>query len=107
MDWAIPLTEPALGKEEIEAVTRVLQGGWLTAGPVTAEFEAAFASRMNIKHAIAVTNCTAALHLANVALGIGPGDDVICPALTFVATANATRYTGANVIFADVSSEDD
>ena len=74
---------------------------------VTASFEEAFAARMNVRHAFAVTNCTAALHLANIALGIGPGDEVICPALTFVASANATRYTGATVIFADVISPSD
>lgn len=107
MEWKIPLTEPALGEEEIEAVTRVLRSKWLTMGAVTAEFEKKFAEKMNVKHAIAVTNCTAALHLANVALGIGPGDEVICPNLTFVATANASRYTGANVVFADVISEKD
>src|SRR5687767_11079696 len=107
MNWNIPLTEPDLGPEEIDAVTTVLRSKWLTMGEVTAEFERQFALRMNVKHAFAVSNCTAALHIANVALGIGPGDEVICPALTFVASANASRYTGAEVVFADVVSRDE
>jgi dTDP-4-amino-4,6-dideoxygalactose transaminase len=73
-------------------------------GPVTAEFERQFAAMVGVKHAFAVTNCTAALHLAHLALGAGPGDTVICPSLTFVATANAIRYTGAVPVFADVTS---
>jgi dTDP-4-amino-4,6-dideoxygalactose transaminase len=101
---SIPLAETSLGPEEIAAVARVLEGGWVTAGSVTAEFENRFAGLIGAKHAIAVSNCTAALHLANVALGVGPGDEVICPALTFVATANASRYTGATVVFADSRS---
>jgi dTDP-4-amino-4,6-dideoxygalactose transaminase len=107
MNWRIPLSDPDIGAEEIAAVTEVLRSKWLTMGAVTTQFEQAFAEKMNVKHALAVTNCTAALHLANVALGIGPGDEVICPALTFVASANATRYTGADVVFADVCSRDD
>jgi dTDP-4-amino-4,6-dideoxygalactose transaminase len=107
MNKRIPLSVPAIGPEEIEAVTRVLESKWLTMGPVTAEFEATFAERMRVKHAIAVSSCTAALHLANACLGIGPGDEVICPDLTFVASANATRYTGADVVLADVTSADD
>jgi dTDP-4-amino-4,6-dideoxygalactose transaminase len=105
MEWKLELTEPDLGAEEIEAVTRVLQSKWLTMGPVTAEFERRFAEKMNVRYAFAVSNCTAALHLANLASGITAGDEVICPALTFVASANATRYTGATVVFADVVSE--
>ena len=103
----IPLTEPELGSEEIEAVTKVLASKWLTMGEVTAAFEREFAAMTGVKHAIAVANCTAALHLAYVALGIGPGDEVICPSLTFVATANAARATGAAVRFAGVVSEED
>jgi dTDP-4-amino-4,6-dideoxygalactose transaminase len=105
MAWKIPLMDPDLGAEEIAAVTRVLESKWLTMGAVTAEFEEQFAARMNVRHAFAVTNCTAALHLANLALGLAPGDEVICPDLTFVATANAVRYTGADVVLADVVSE--
>jgi dTDP-4-amino-4,6-dideoxygalactose transaminase len=107
MDWRITLSEPEIGDEEIEAVTRVLRSRWLTMGAVTAEFERAFAERMGAKHAFAVNNATAALHLANLAVGVGPGDEVICPDLTFVASANATRYTGADVALVDIVSEDD
>jgi len=103
----LTLVEPDIGAEEIAAVTRVLASNWLTQGPVTAEFESAFAAKLGAGHAIAVGSCTAALHLANLALGIGPGDEVICPDLTFVATANAVRYTGAEVVFAGTVSEDD
>lgn len=107
MRWKIPLTVPDLGPEEVAAVTKVLNSKWLTMGPVTEEFEHAFAAKMSVKHAIAVANGTAALHLANVALGVSAGTEVVCPALSFVATANGTRYTGAKVVFADVLSDDD
>ncbi len=107
MEWRITLGEPDIGDEEIEAVTKVLRSRWLTMGAVTEEFERAFAEKMQVKHAIAVSNATVGLHLANVALGIGPGDEVLCPALTFVASANASRYTGADVDFVDSISEND
>ena len=80
---------------------------WLSMGGETAAFEADFAALTGAAHALAVTNCTAALHLAGMALGWGPGDEVIVPSLTFVATANAVRYTGATPVFADIRSEDD
>lgn len=107
MIWKIPLTDVQLGEEEIDAVARVLRGKWLCMGPVTEEFESAFARRVGVKHAIAVCNCTAALHLANLALGIGIGDEVVCPSLTFVATSNAIRYVGATPILIDPVSRDD
>lgn len=107
MEWTIPLTEPDLSQEEIDAVTEVLKSRWLTMGAATVEFERQFAAKVGVKYAFAVNNCTAALHLANLILDIGPGDEVICPNLTFVASANATRYTGASVVFADVISEHD
>lgn len=107
MEWRIPLTDIDVGQEEIDAVAEVLRGKWLTMGAVTEEFEKQFASKMNVGHAIAVNNGTAALHLANLALGIGPGDEVICPNITFVASANASRYCGADLVFADVISQDD
>jgi dTDP-4-amino-4,6-dideoxygalactose transaminase len=102
--WTVPLADIDLSEDEIRAVTDVLRSKWLSMGPVTAEFERQFAALVGVQHAIAVTNCTAALHLAHLALGAGPGDTIICPALTFVATANAIRYTGAAPVFADVTS---
>jgi dTDP-4-amino-4,6-dideoxygalactose transaminase len=107
MKWKITLTEPAIGPEEIAAIADVIDSKWLTMGEVTAEFERQFAEKMQVKHAFAVNNGTAALHLANLAVGIQPGDEVICPALTFVASANASRYCGADVVFADIISEYD
>jgi dTDP-4-amino-4,6-dideoxygalactose transaminase len=106
-NWKVPLADIDLGEEEIAAVTDVLRSKWLSMGPVTAEFETCFAAYVGVKYAFAVTNCTAALHLAHLALGAGPGDTIICPSLTFVATANAIRYTGATPIFADITSVDD
>src|SRR5215510_4724330 len=102
--WNVPLADIDLSDDEISAVTDVLRSKWLSMGPVTDEFERQFAAMVDVKHAFAVTNCTAALHLAHLALGAGPGDTVICPSLTFVATANAIRYTGAAPVFADVTS---
>jgi dTDP-4-amino-4,6-dideoxygalactose transaminase len=105
MEWKVPLFEVYIGDEEVDAVTRVLRSRWLTMGAVTQEFEAAFASFLGGgAHALAVNNCTAALHMACVALQLGAGDEVICPSLTFVATANAVRYAGAKPVFADVHS---
>jgi dTDP-4-amino-4,6-dideoxygalactose transaminase len=100
--WRIPLCRTEFGEAEIEAVAAVLRSGWLAAGAVTQEFEERFARRIGVRHAIAVSSGTAALHLAHVGLGIGKGDEVVCPSLSFVASANAARYTGAQVIFADV-----
>jgi dTDP-4-amino-4,6-dideoxygalactose transaminase len=107
MEWRITLSEPVIGEEEVAAVAAVLRSKWLTMGAVTQEFERAFARKLGVSYAFAVNNGTAALHLANLALGIGSGDEVICPDLTFVASANASRYTGAGVVLADVLSDDD
>ena len=86
---------PAIGDEEIEAVTETLRSGWLTTGPRTAELERRFADYVEAKHALAVTSGTAALHLALVALGVGPGDEVITTPITWPATANVIVHTGA------------
>ena len=107
MEWRVPLSDLDYGTEENDAAREVLESRWLTMGDVTQRFEEAFAVYLGVNHAIAVSNATAALHLANLALGIGLGDEVIVPSLTFVATANAVRYTGATPIFADISGEND
>src|SRR5690349_2230651 len=101
-DARIPVYAPLLGTEEVLAVTRCLQPDrFVSAAPIT-EFEEAFARAIGVPRAIAVANGTVALHLAMVACGIGPGDEVIVPSLTFVASANAVAYTGATPVFADV-----
>lgn len=105
MDWLIPLGDIDFDVEEENAVLDVLRRRWLTMGAVTQLFEKEFADSVGARHAIAVNNATAALHLACVGCGIGQGDEVIVPSLTFVATANAVRYVGATPVFADIESE--
>jgi len=107
MDWKVTLCEPSLDEKELNAVIEVVKSGWFTMGEITQRFEADFAAALGVKHCFAVANGTAALHLANLAVGIHSGDEVICPALTFVASANASRYAGAQVVFADSHSEQD
>ena len=103
-DWRVPLADVEIGEAEIAAVTDTYRSGWLSMGPRTQELEERFAAYVGTEHAIAVTNGTAALHLICLAAGLGPGDEVIVPSLTFVATVNAVRYTGATPVFADVES---
>ena len=98
------LSEILLGPEEEEAVLRVVRSRWLSMGPEVQRLEAEFAIFAGAKHVLATANCTAALHLAMLALDVGPGDEVIVPALSFVATANAALYCGARIVFADVES---
>jgi perosamine synthetase len=98
----LPIARPSTGVEEIEAVRQVLESGWLTQGPFVARFEKAFALKHGVNHAFAVTSCTSALHLALVVLGIGPGDEVLVPAFTWVATANVVVHCGATPVFVDV-----
>jgi perosamine synthetase len=98
----IPIGLPSMGLEEWEATKEPILSGWITQGPKVKEFERMFAERHQVKHAIAVSNCTTALHLALIACGVGPGDDVIVPAFTWVSTANAIMYCGANPIFIDI-----
>lgn len=100
----LPLAEPWLSDEEAEAVTEVVRSGWLTMGARTERFEGEFAAMVGAPHAVMVSSCTAALHLTFAALGLGPGDEVVVPSLTFVATANAVAHTGATPIFADIVS---
>jgi dTDP-4-amino-4,6-dideoxygalactose transaminase len=98
----IPVMRPWLGEEEAAAAAETIRSGWIAQGPRVAEFEEAFAAAIGVSHAVAVSSCTTALHLSLVAAGIAPGDEVIVPSLSFIATANAVRYVGARPIFADV-----
>ena len=98
----IPISLPVTGDEEWQALKEPLTSGWLTAGPKVRAFEKAFAERHQVKHAIAVTSATTALHLSLVVLDIKEGDEVIVPAFTWVSTANAILYQGAKVIFCDI-----
>jgi dTDP-4-amino-4,6-dideoxygalactose transaminase len=101
MDWRVQLVEVEVTDADVEAVLDCLRSGWLTMGPRTQRLEAALAERIGVKHAIAVSSGTAALHLACRAIGLGPGDEAIVPDLTFVATAHAVRYLGADVALCD------
>ena len=103
----VPLFEPDLGQAEIDAVAGVIRSKWLTMGDLTKRFESEFAEFNGSRHAVAVNSATAALHVALQSLGIRAGDEVICPSLSFVATANAVLYCGATPVFADVESLDD
>ena len=98
----IPIALPSTGEEEWQATRAPLIEGWLTQGPRVAAFERAFAVRHQVKHALASTSCTTALHLILAALDIGPGDEVIVPSFTWVSTANVVLYCGAQPVFADV-----
>lgn len=98
----IAIALPSTGEEEWLATKECFESGWLTQGPKVAAFEKAFAQMHGVKHALAVTSCTTGLHLALAALGIGPGDEVIVPAFTWVATANVVLYCGATPVFVDV-----
>lgn len=107
MSWKIPLSDISFGPDEWNAVQRVLDSKWVSMGPETAAFEAEFAEYLGIKHAFAVSSGTAALHLALLATDIRPGDEVIVPSLTFVATVNAVKVVGAVPVFADVTDISD
>jgi dTDP-4-amino-4,6-dideoxygalactose transaminase len=97
----VPLFDVELKEADIEAVAETLRSGWLTMGPQTLRFEEVFGEHLGVEHAVALSSCTAALHLAYLAAGVGPGDEVIVPAITFVATAAAARYCGAKPVLAD------
>ncbi len=96
---------PKIEQAEIDEVVATLKSGWLGTGPKTARFESLFREYVGTKHALAVSSCTAGLHIAMIAAGIGPGDEVITTPLTFAATANAILHAGAKPVFADVEPE--
>jgi perosamine synthetase len=99
----IPVARPYIGAEEEQAVIDVLRSGWVTQGPRVAVFEEKFSEYIGCGYSVAVSSCTTALHLALLASGIGPGDEVICPSLSFIATANSIAYTGATPVFGDIN----
>ena len=99
---SIPITKPALGEEEARAPFDSIKSGWVTQGPKVAEFEKAVAAYVGARHGVATTSCTTGLHLALASLGVGPGDEVIVPSFTFIASANAILYTGATVVFCEI-----
>ncbi len=105
--WKVPLFDVNFDEREAQAVYDVVKSGWISMGGKTRELEKKFAELVGSKYAIAVSSCTAALHLAMLALGLHEGDEVIVPSLTFVATVNAVRYVGATPVFADIVSEED
>jgi dTDP-4-amino-4,6-dideoxygalactose transaminase len=101
----IPVARPLLGAQEAAAAAEVISSGWVAQGPRVAEFETAFAAATGTGHAVALSSCTAALHLAMIAAGVQAGDEVIVPSMSFIATANAARYVGARPVFADVDPD--
>lgn len=98
----IPVMRPWLGSEEAAAAAEAIASGWVAQGPKVVAFEQALCDQVGVDHGVATSSCTAALHLAMVNLGLGPGDEVVVPSLSFIATANAVRYVGATPVFADV-----
>src|SRR5262245_37364255 len=100
----IPIAKPWVGEAEADSVRRPLLSGWLTQGPEVAAFEREFAAYVGAKHACAVSNCTTALHLALLAAGVQPGDQVITVSHSFIATANSIRYCGAIPVFVDIAA---
>jgi dTDP-4-amino-4,6-dideoxygalactose transaminase len=103
----IPVFDVRLDEDVVTAVADTLRSGWLTMGPRIQAFEAEFAEHLGVRHAVATSSCTAALHLAYLAAGIGPGDEVIVPGITFVASAAAVRYCGATPVLAEIRGQHD
>jgi dTDP-4-amino-4,6-dideoxygalactose transaminase len=104
MEYKIPLFDLNFGQKEIDAVVNTIRSNWISTGPKCQEFEELFASMLNVNYAITITNCTAALHLACIVLGINEDDEVICPSLTFAASVNCIKYVGATPVFCDIQS---
>jgi dTDP-4-amino-4,6-dideoxygalactose transaminase len=105
-DWQVPLSAVRLTDADIEAANEVYRSGWLTMGPRTQELESAFAEYTGSGHCLAVSSCTAGLHLALSGIGLAPGDEAIVPSITFVASANAIAYTGARPVFTEIAAVD-
>ncbi len=101
-DWRVPLADVRVSDDDIAAVMETYRSGWLSMGPETGRFEEAFASYVGVPYAFATANGTASLHLLLAAHGVGPGDEVIVPSMTFVATVNAVAYTGATPRFCEI-----
>ncbi|MCA9415056.1 MAG: aminotransferase class I/II-fold pyridoxal phosphate-dependent enzyme [Candidatus Omnitrophica bacterium] len=101
----IPITKPIVGEEEVAAAAEALRSGWVSQGPAVARFEQAFAATVGAEYACAVSSCTTALHLALLAIGVRPGDEVITVSHSFIATANSIRYCGAIPVFVDIQPD--
>ncbi|MCP2045734.1 DegT/DnrJ/EryC1/StrS aminotransferase family protein [Pontibacter sp. HSC-36F09] len=101
----IPIAKPFITEEEAQAAYDTILTGWITQGPRVQEFEEKFAAYTGAKYAVAVSNCTTALHLSMIVSGIGPGDEVICPSMSYIATANSIKYVGATPVFAEVQPD--
>src|SRR5690554_6642639 len=107
MEYKIPLFKLNFGEEEIDAVTETIRSKWISTGPKCEELEKQFIDMLNVKYAVSMSNCTDALHLSCVLCDIKPGDEVICPSLTFAASVNCIKYVGATPVFADIIGTED
>jgi dTDP-4-amino-4,6-dideoxygalactose transaminase len=107
MSWRVPLADLKIPEEDVQSVLDCLRSGWLTMGPRTKQFEEEFAAYVDSPHAVAVSSCTAALHLACLAAGLGEGDEAIVGGMSFVSTPNAVRYTGATPVLCEIGGADD
>jgi len=104
MEYKIPLFKLNFGEEEIEAVTETIRSKWISTGPKCEELEKQFVDMFDVKYAVSMSNCTDALHLSCILTDIKPGDEVLCPSLTFAASVNCIKYVGATPVFCDIVS---
>ncbi|MFM7310426.1 MAG: DegT/DnrJ/EryC1/StrS family aminotransferase, partial [Flavobacteriales bacterium] len=105
MSATIPIAKPYITEEDAKAAYDTILTGWITQGPRVQEFEEKFAAYTGARHAVAVSNCTTGLHLAMIVAGVGEGDEVICPSMSYIATANSIVYVGAKPVFAEVNPQ--